>query len=273
MQENRSRAKIGWLFIFYPISMLELQNFALITGATSGIGKACAEILAKAHKNLILVGRRVDRLEELKREFESKYAIEVKIFAVDVQKMEEVEKMFAELKDASIDILINNAGLARGKENFETYAWSDFEEMIQTNIVGFLKVAQLCVPFLKKTQGHVVNMSSTAGIEAYEGGSVYCGTKAFVRQFSKALRHDFMGNGIRVTDIAPGNVETEFSNVRFHDKDKAQSIYQGYVPLVPEDVADIVFFAVTRPKHVNIESLVVYPTAQASPTRIAKDLA
>ena len=250
--------------------MLELQNFALITGATSGIGKACAQVLANGQKNLILVGRRIDRLEELKKDLEANNKIEVKIFQVDVQKLEQVEEMFKALKNVSIDILINNAGLARGRENFETYPWKDFEEMIQTNIVGFLKVAQLAIPFLKKTKGHIVNISSVSGIEAYENAGVYCGTKAFVKMFSKALRYDLLGTGIRVTDIAPGAVETEFSVVRLRDEDQAGKYYEGFVPLKSEDIADTIFFAVTRPKHVNIEFLVVYPTSQASPVRFEK---
>lgn len=251
--------------------MLALQNFALITGATSGIGKACAEILAKSHKNLILVGRRKEILESLKNELEANYKIEVRIFRVDIQKTSEIEKMFDELKGTPIDILINNAGLARGRESFENHAWSDFEEMIQTNIVGFLKVAHLAIPFLKKTQGHIVNISSIAGTEAYEGGSVYCGTKAFIKMISKSLRIDLLGSGIRVTDIAPGAVETEFSIVRFHgDKEKADSHYRGFVPLNANDIADTIFFALTRPKHVNLEYVVIFPTAQASATRIAK---
>lgn len=251
--------------------MFNKDSFALITGATSGIGEACAKSLARLGKNLILIGRRVDKLQELKKDFEVEFHIQVLIFSVDVQKLEQIENLFKKLKNTSIDILINNAGLARGKENFETYPWADFEEMINTNIIGFLKVAQLSIPFLKKTKGHIVNISSIAASEAYEGGSVYCASKAFVKMISKSLRIDLLGTGIRVTDIAPGAVDTKFSEIRFHgDKQKADSVYQGFVPLHAEDIADTVTFALTRPAHVNLDTIVIYPTDQASITRIFK---
>lgn len=167
--------------------------------------------------------------------------------------------------------MINNAGLALDKASFEDYDFNDFTGMIDTNIKGFLKVAQLGIPHLKKTKGHIVNLSSIAGLEAYEGGSVYCASKAFVHMISKSLRIDLAGTGIRVTDIAPGAVETDFSNVRFKgDTEKAASVYKGYAPLQPEDIADCIAFAVSRPAHVNIDSMLVMPTAQASATRFTK---
>ncbi|NCP66749.1 SDR family NAD(P)-dependent oxidoreductase [bacterium] len=242
------------------------EPFALITGASSGIGKATAISLAALGKNLIIVARRQERLDKLKQELENSYAIEVITYALDVSDLKAVETFYQTIAEEKIDILINNAGLSRGKESFEKYDFSDWEEMIDINIKGFLKVAQLCIPFLKDTKGHIVNLSSTAGLEAYEGGNVYGGTKSFVQMISKSLRIDLLGTSIRVTDIAPGAVNTEFSTVRFHgDKTKADTVYQGFTELTAEDIADNIVYCVTRPPHVNIESLVVYPTAQASP--------
>lgn len=197
--------------------------------------------------------------------------VEVQTFAVDVQDSDAVEAIFKHINDLDINILINNAGLALGKASFEEYDFADFEGMINTNIKGFLKVAQLSIPHLKKTKGHIVNISSIAGIEAYEGGSVYCASKAFVKMISRSLRIDLAGTGVRVTDIAPGAVETDFSNVRFkRDSEKAASVYKGYAPLQPEDIADCIAFAVSRPAHVNIDSMLVMPTAQASATRLIR---
>lgn len=245
--------------------------FALITGASSGIGKSCAEALAKEGKNLILLARRIDRLEKIKEELEKKHSVQVLIYQVDLGVLSDIENFFKQIKDKEIDILINNAGLALGKASFEDYAWDDFNQMIEINIKAFVRVAQLAIPHLKKTQGHIVNISSVAGIEAYEGGSVYCGSKAFVKMISKSLRIDLMGTGIRVTDIAPGAVDTEFSTVRFKgDKNTADSIYKGFTPLYAQDIAEVIMFALSRPKSVNLEQILIMPTAQASATRISK---
>ena len=245
---------------------LNKSNYALITGASSGIGKACAEQYAQLGKNLILVARRDSRLKEIATELESKYKIKCAYYSVDLSQLEMVEKLFSSIKNYEIDILVNNAGLSRGKEPFDVYDFQDWEEMIDINIKGFLKVAQLAIPALKKTQGHIVNLSSTAGLEAYEGGNVYGGTKTFVQMISKSLRIDLLGSGIRVSDIAPGAVNTEFSTVRFHgDKSKADQVYEGFTPLYADDIADTIVYCTTRPKHVNIEHLVIYPTNQASP--------
>jgi NADP-dependent 3-hydroxy acid dehydrogenase YdfG len=242
------------------------SNFALITGASSGIGQATATALAALGKNLIIVARRQERLETLHHKLETDYGITVKTYSLDVSDLMAVETFYHAIADLKIDMLINNAGLSRGKESFEAYNFCDWEEMIDVNIKGFLKVAQGAIPFLKDTKGHIVNLSSTAGLEAYEGGSVYGGTKSFVQMISKSLRIDLVATGIRVTDIAPGAVNTEFSTVRFHgDKTKADSVYQGFQELTAADIADNIVYCVTRPPHVNIESLVVYPTAQASP--------
>lgn len=247
------------------------MHYTLITGATSGIGKACAEALAVTGRNIILVARREQRLTDFKKELKEKYKVDVLAYQLDLQKLEDIEKFFITIADKSIDVLINNAGLARGKAHFEEYDWDDIQEMIATNIIGFTKVAQKTIPFLKKTKGHIVNISSIAGLESYEGGAVYCGTKAFVQKISAGLRHDLLGTEIRVTDIAPGAVKTEFSVVRFHgDEAQAEKVYEGFVPLSAKDIADCVVFALHRPAHVNISSMVIMPTSQASATRIFK---
>ncbi len=251
---------------------LKKNTFALITGASSGIGQATAHHLAALGKPLILVARREDRLKELTETLTGKFGIKAEYYCVDVSDLKAVEDFYHNIAEKEIDILINNAGLSRGKESFADYAWEDWEMMIEVNIKGFLKVAQLAVPFLKATQGHIVNLSSTAGLEAYEGGNVYGGTKSFVQMISKSLRIDLLGTGIRVTDIAPGAVNTEFSTVRFHgDKSKADKVYDGFKELTADDIADNITYCVTRPPHVNIESLVVYPTAQASPRIFHKE--
>lgn len=243
--------------------------FTLITGASAGIGKACAEMLAKERKNLILLARRKDKLDELKTKLEEEHKIQVLTYTVDLLNPSEVEAFFEAIQKKPIEALINNAGLALGKSSFEDYDWNDFEQMIGVNIKAFTRVAQLTIPHLKKTQGHIVNLSSIAGREAYEGGSVYCGTKAYVKMLSKALRIDLQGTGVRVTDIAPGAVDTEFSLVRFKGNgEKAKSVYQGFIPLYANDIAEAILFALNRPKSVNIESMLIMPTAQASAGRI-----
>ncbi|MBI2112492.1 SDR family NAD(P)-dependent oxidoreductase [Candidatus Woesearchaeota archaeon] len=248
------------------------KTFALITGASSGIGKECAIALAKEGKNLILLARRIDKLEEIKLKLEKENSIKVFAYQVDLSKINEIEHFFKAIENKEIDILINNAGLALGKTSFEDYNWNDFNQMIDINIKAFTKVAQLTIPHLKKTKGHIINISSIAGIEAYEGGSVYCGSKAFVKMISKSLRIDLLGTGIRITDIAPGAVNTEFSKVRFKgDENIAKSVYKGYTPLDAKDVAETIIFALSRPKSVNLEYILIMPTNQASATRIFKE--
>ncbi|MFA7685288.1 MAG: SDR family NAD(P)-dependent oxidoreductase [Candidatus Gracilibacteria bacterium] len=247
------------------------ENFALITGASSGIGEACSLALAKEGKNLILLARREERLKQLKSKLESEYNVTVLVYKIDLGNIKEIEAFFGEIKEKKIDVLINNAGLALGKASFENYEWDDFNQMIEINIKAFTRVAQLAIPHLKETRGHIVNTSSIAGIEAYEGGSVYCATKAYVKMISKALRIDLLGSGVRVTDIAPGAVNTEFSNVRFKgDNTLAASVYKGFTPLYAKDIADTIMFALSRPESVNLESILIMPTAQASATRIYK---
>ncbi|HEY5713946.1 MAG TPA: SDR family NAD(P)-dependent oxidoreductase [Candidatus Gracilibacteria bacterium] len=245
--------------------------YALITGGTSGIGLAAARIFAQRGFDLILVGRRKERLASLEQELATEYTIKVKTFAVDVTEKDAVDKMFEDLSGFAIKVLVNNAGLALGKSPFQEAAWSDLEQMIDVNIKGFTQIALRSIPFLKATKGHMFQISSIAGIEAYEGGHVYCATKSFVAQMTRALRIDLAGSGIRVTDIAPGAVETEFSQVRFKgDQAKATSVYEGYTPLSPDDIAQCMAAAYDLPHSVNVQYMLVMPTDQASATRICK---
>lgn len=241
-----------------------MKTYSLITGASAGIGEATARLFAKEGRNLILIARRQDRLRKLAKELGS---VDVKIFDVDVTDHPAIEKIFSDLKNISIDVVVNNAGLALGRDTFDEYDFKDAATMVDVNITAFLKVAHLALPFLKKSQGHLVNLGSIAGIEAYKGGAVYCGTKHFVHAFSRALRQDLLGTGVRVTIIAPGNVETEFSIVRHKgDKSTADAVYQGWRHLKAENIADAINYAVTRPKHVDMEHITVMPTDQAATT-------
>ncbi len=240
---------------------MDNNNYALITGASSGIGKSCAEALAKDGKNLILIARRMEKLEEIKKQLESEHGVDVLIYQADVRDDGQVDEFFNQIADKPIDIVINNAGLARGKEQFENAKWENFKEMIETNIKGFTKIAHLSISFLKKTKGHIVNISSIAGLQAYEGGSVYCGSKAYVQMISRALRLELKDTNVRVTDIAPGVTETDFWTVRFHgDKAEGNKAYEGFAPLQAKDITDCIIFALTRPEHVNIDTMLVMPT-------------
>lgn len=237
--------------------------FTLITGASAGIGKACAERFAQEGRHLILVARRADRLRELQASL-SKHGGEIRTCELDVTDRSALDGFFASLKGVSIDALVNNAGLALGTEPFDAYDFADIDTMIDVNVRAMMRVAYLALPFLKRTKGHLVNLGSIAGIETYGGGTVYCGTKHFVHAFTEGLRKDLLGTGVRVTTVAPGRVETEFSEVRLKgDTAKAKQVYQGYIPLQAADIADAVWYAVSRPAHVNVELMLVMPTAQA----------
>lgn len=247
-----------------------MNSYVLITGASGGIGRATAHALAAEGKNLILIARRKDKLEELKAEL-SGQDIDVRIEATDVTDEEAVKHLFASLDSVPLEAVINNAGLALGKDPLQSTSFEDSKAMIDVNITAFLHVLRLSLPLLAKTQGHMVVLGSIAGQETYEGGAVYCGTKHFVKAAAKGARIDMAGTGVRVTEIAPGAVKTDFSKVRFKgDESKADSVYEGYEPLHPEDIADVIRYALSRPKHVNIEHMLVMPTAQASATRVAK---
>jgi len=248
-----------------------VSAYTLITGASSGIGEATARLFAAQGRNLILIARRKDRLEALAKSITKEHGVEVITHVADVSDPKALAQCFASLKGKSIDVVINNAGLALGTEPLQDAKPEDGDTMIAVNIAGFLHVIEESLPFLLKSRGHLINLGSIAGLEAYRGGAVYCGTKSFVHGASKGLRHDLLGTGIRVTEIAPAKVETEFSMVRFKgDKAKADAVYASYTPLSPLDIAETIWFAVSRPAHVTIEHLVIYPTDQASASAFVK---
>lgn len=243
-----------------------LQNqIALITGATSGIGEAVARVFASAGAKLILVARRQERLEQLADELGN--ASSTYLLSLDVRDRPSVDSAISNLPAAwsSIDILINNAGLSRGLDKLHEGSFQDWEEMIDTNIKGLLYLTRLIVPgMVSRGIGHVVNLGSVAGHQTYPNGNVYCATKAAVRVISEGLKQDLLGTPVRVSSVDPGLVETEFSQVRFHgDTERAKKVYQGLTPLTPADVADVIFFCVTRPPHVNISEVLLTPTDQA----------
>ena len=245
-----------------------MDKIALITGASSGIGKACAEILAKNGINVIIAARRLERLLELEKELTNKHKVEVLPLKLDVTSKEEVFDFLGSLpKDwQDVEILINNAGLSKGLDRLQDGKVENWEIMIDTNIKGLLYVTKAILPrMVEKNSGTIVNIASIAGHETYPGGNVYCATKAAVLHLSKALRMDVLGTNIRVISIDPGMVETEFSIVRFDgDEERAKKVYENITPLTAEDVAEAVWFAISRPKHVTIEDLVIMPTQQAS---------
>ncbi|GAA4279441.1 SDR family NAD(P)-dependent oxidoreductase [Aquimarina mytili] len=247
---------------------------ALITGATSGIGKSTAIALAKHNINLILCGRRQERLKELQNELSK--TVNVHILSFDVREKEAVFSAIESLPEAfsQIDILINNAGNAHGLDPIQTGSIDDWDAMIDINVKGLLYVSKAIIPKLvAQKSGHIINIGSIAGKEVYPNGNVYCASKHAVDALNKGMQVDLNPYGIKVGAIHPGLVETEFSTVRFKgDDERADTIYQGYDPLTPEDIADIIGFVVTRPYHVNIADLVVFPTAQASSTIVKKSL-
>ena len=252
-----------------------MEKFVFITGATSGFGEACAKIFAKNGWNLILTGRREERLNDLCAQLKENYPIDVLTLCFDVRIEEEVFKALESLPEtvrSKIHILINNAGLAVGRGPIDEGLIDDWDRMVDTNIKGLLYVTRAVVPFLKKNkQGHIFNIASIAGKEVYPGGNVYCATKHAVDALSKAMRIDLVEYGIKVTNIAPGAAETEFSIVRFKGDEKtAKSVYMGFEPLIAEDIAESVYFVATRPAHVTINDLTIMPTAQASATVIHK---
>ena len=249
-----------------------MSKTALITGATSGIGKATAELFAKEGFKLILCGRRQERLDELKEELGE----ETEIFTLnfDVRDREAVFSAIEKLPDefSRIDILINNAGNAHGLDPIDKGSPDDWEAMLDINVKGLLYMSKAVLPqMVESKSGHIINIGSTAGKEVYPNGNVYCASKHAVDAINQGMRMDLNAYGIRVGAVNPGLVETEFSDVRFKgDKERASKVYKGFQPLRPEDIADIIHFVVTRPYHVNIADLVVMPTAQASSTIVNK---
>lgn len=246
-----------------------MQKTALITGATSGIGQATAKIFAVKGINLILCGRRKSRLDDIKKELEDK--VKITTLSFDVGNREAVFSAIESLSDQNkkdINILVNCAGNAHGLDTFLDSSIDDFDSMIDSNVKGLLYVSKAVVPILvANKRGHIINISSIAGKETYPKGTVYCATKHAVEAISKGMRMDLLTQGIKVTNIAPGAVETEFSLVRFKgDQKKADAVYQGFEPLVAEDIADAIYYAVSRPDHVQIADMTIFPKAQASGT-------
>lgn len=250
-----------------------MNRTILITGATSGIGEACARLFAQQGNRLILTGRRSQRLQGLKKEIEEHFGIPVFICSFDIRNRPEVQQALATLPTdfRTIDVLINNAGLAAGKENFADASVDDWEQMIETNILGLLYATKEVLPMLPNETGHIINIGSIAGDGAYPGGSVYCATKAAVDILSQAMRIDLLQRGIKVTNIKPGATETEFSLVRFKgDTQQAANTYSGYRPLTANEVANAVLYCANLPAHVCVNELTLTCTAQANSHYIHK---
>ena len=244
-----------------------MDKIVLITGATSGIGEACAKKFAAAGYQLIITGRRSERLHELKASLEKNYSIKILALVFDVQDRKAVEDNLSSLPKAwqQVDILINNAGLAAGRDSFEDADMDDWETMLNTNVHGLLYVSKAIVPYMIAQQkGHIINMGSVAGKEVYEKGNVYCASKFAVDAISKSMRIDLLKHNIKITAIHPGAVETEFALVRFKgDESKAAATYNGITPLTADDIADTIFYCSQLPPHVCINDLVITCTQQA----------
>lgn len=249
-----------------------MAKIVLITGATSGIGEACAHLFARENYNLILTGRRLDRLEALAKKLNQQYNVEIAVSRFDVRNRKDVisnlDSLPAHWKHVSV--LINNAGLSQGLDPIQNGSYDDWDTMIDTNVKGLLYVSKVVSNWMiEHHHGHIVNIGSIAGKEVYANGNVYCATKHAVDALNKGMRLDLVSHGIKVTAIHPGAVETEFSEVRFKgDKERAKKVYEGFEPLMANDIAETIWFVVTRPAHVNINDLLVMPTAQANATTI-----
>jgi len=251
-----------------------MNKIIFITGATSGIGEAAARVFAQAGDDLILTGRRSERLDQLAKELEQTYKIEVKSLCFDVRDQKEVEINIGGLKGkwTNIDVLINNAGLAAGLDKIQDGDTEDWNNMIDTNIKGLLYVSRQIIPiFIKQKKGHIINIGSTASKVVYEKGNVYSASKFAVDALSKSMRIDLLEHGIKVTQISPGAAETEFSIVRFKgDKSKADNIYKGFKPLSAADIASAIYYATTVPEHVCINEIEITALAQANSTNFYK---
>lgn len=243
------------------------DKIVLITGASSGFGLAIAKTFAKEGAKLIICARRIERLEELKKEIEKNFPTQVIALQLDIKNQKQVEEKIASLpfEWKSIDILVNNAGLSRGLDKIYEGKIADWEEMIDTNVKGLLYVTRAILPdMVKKNSGHIINIGSTAGHEVYPNGNVYAATKFAVFALSKSMKYDLLGTKVRVSSVDPGLSETEFSIVRFRgDQEKAKNVYAKMTPLKAEDIADAVLFCATRPPHVNINEIILMPTDQS----------
>lgn len=254
---------------------MNTNKTALVTGATSGIGEAISKKLAAENYNLIITGRRAERLVELKQQLSRMNTIKVTTLCFDIRSQESTIKAWNSLEPQcqNIDILVNNAGLAAGLDHIQNGYFDDWNQMIDTNIKGMLNISRHVMPkMIERKTGHIVNIGSIAGKETYEKGGVYCATKHAVEALTKSMRIDLLPYGIKVTGVCPGMVETEFSIVRFKgDNDRAKSVYAGFTPLHAEDIAETVWFVLSRPAHVCINDILIMPTAQANGTVVTRN--
>ncbi len=249
-----------------------MAKIALITGATAGIGEACAHLFAREGYDLILTGRRQDRLDQLAQRLNNDYNVRIAVAAFDIRVKEQVIHHLDTLPDEmkKVDVLVNNAGLSQGLEPIQKGSYEDWDTMVDTNIKGLLYVSKIVSNWMiDNGYGHIINLGSIAGKDVYANGNVYCATKAAVDALNQGMRIDLLPHGIKVTAVHPGAVETEFSEVRFKgDKDRAKKVYEGFTPLSAADVAETIWYVASRPAHVNINDLVLMPTAQATGTLI-----
>ena len=251
---------------------MRFSGTVLITGASAGIGAACARAFAAAGARLVLTARRRERLDALAAELREAAGTECHPLALDVRDRDGVRSALAGLPPewAAVDVLVNNAGLARGTEGVQAGDPAEWDEVVQTNVNGLLYVTRAVTPgMVERGRGHVINLGSVAGHEVYPGGAVYCATKHAVGAITKGLRMDLLGTGIRVSTVDPGLVETEFSVVRFKgDRERAEKVYRDMTPLTADDIADTVLWVATRPPHVNVDEVIIKPTDQASATLV-----
>lgn len=252
-----------------------MSKIALITGASAGIGEACARLFAQNQYDLILAARRADKLTKLAAQLQADYGIKVQTLELDVRNAAEVDSKLNSLSPEwkKVDVLVNNAGLSQGLDPIHAGSLADWDTMIDTNIKGLLYVTKVVSTWMvDKKSGHIINIGSIAGKETYANGNVYCATKHAVDSLNKAMRIDLLPYGIKVSGIHPGAVETEFSEVRFKgDTERAKKVYEGFDPLHAADIADAIWYAVSRPAHVNINDLVIMPTAQANTSHLLKN--
>jgi 3-hydroxy acid dehydrogenase/malonic semialdehyde reductase len=251
---------------------MRFTGTVLITGASAGIGEACARAFAAAGARLVLTARRRARLEALAAELRDAHGTESLLLALDVRDREAVSAAIGGLPAewAAVDVLVNNAGLARGTDKAQNGDPAQWDDVIQTNVNGLLYMTRAVTPgMVERGRGHVINLGSVAGHEVYPGGAVYCATKHAVGAITKGLRMDLLGTGLRVSTVDPGMVETEFSVVRFGgDQERADKVYRGMTPLTPADIADTILWVATRPPHVNVDEIIIKPTDQASATMV-----
>jgi NADP-dependent 3-hydroxy acid dehydrogenase YdfG len=252
-----------------------MNKIALITGASSGIGKETAQLLAKNAFDLIITGRRKDRLEDLAKSIKDDFGVRVLTLNFDVRVFEKVKQYLGNLPKEwqKIDVLINNAGLAIGTSTIDQGEIADWDQMIDTNVKGLLYISKLIMPLMiERKKGHIINIASIAGKEVYLNGNVYCATKHAVDAISKSMRIDLLPHNIKVTNIAPGMLETEFSVVRYKgDKQKAAAVYKDMNPLLAMDIAEVILFSINRPAHVTLNDIVIMPQAQANTSHVLRN--